>query len=169
MAAAAAASAGQAAWNMGVWLIGYNRKTMRESRTETVLRFLHELGCLNEADVRRLVEQSAPSLKITRQQRDELIVLLTNLVRGARFHTTCGTPISSYLRCERLIEQLLNNLQPHRHKAEPVGPGREEWVLERFLGMGAFGEVWLGRNPLFPEPRAFKFFTREGAREWVNA
>jgi serine/threonine protein kinase len=49
-----------------------------------------------------------------------------------------------------------------------VGPGRQEWILEQFLGMGAFGEVWLGCNPLFPEQRAFKFFTREGAKDWVQ-
>ncbi|MHC1769419.1 MAG: protein kinase [Verrucomicrobiia bacterium] len=31
------------------------------------------------------------------------------------------------------------------------------WVLEKKLGEGGFGEVWLGRNPTTREPRVFKF------------
>jgi WD40 repeat protein/class 3 adenylate cyclase/tRNA A-37 threonylcarbamoyl transferase component Bud32 len=31
------------------------------------------------------------------------------------------------------------------------------WVLEKKLGEGGFGEVWLGRNPTTKEPRVFKF------------
>jgi serine/threonine protein kinase len=34
--------------------------------------------------------------------------------------------------------------------------------------MGSFGEVWVGQNRLFPEQRAFKFFTQEGARDWLE-
>jgi serine/threonine protein kinase len=97
-----------------------------------------------------------------------LAQLVVNLTRGARFHTTQGTPLSSYLRCERLIEQLLSNLQPQRRAGEPVGPGRNDWILERFLGMGAFGEVWLGRSRRHPEPRAFKFCTLPQARDWLE-
>src|SRR5204863_3393520 len=102
-----------------------------------------------------------PPTPVGAEVRTELGDLLTNLVRGARFHTTQGTPLSSYLRCERLIEQLLSNIQPKRRAKEPVGQGRTDWKLEKFLGMGAFGEVWAARNPRFPEPRAFKFFTTE--------
>jgi hypothetical protein len=97
-----------------------------------------------------------------------LATLLTNLTRTCRFHTTQGTPVSSYLRNERLIEQLLANLQPRRKRGEVVGPGRSDWKLERFLGMGGFGEVWLGRAQRYPEPRAFKFVTVTGAQEWLD-
>ncbi len=36
-------------------------------------------------------------------------------------------------------------------------PGEERWVLDRFLGKGGFGEVWLAREDTTGEERAFKF------------
>jgi serine/threonine protein kinase len=123
---------------------------------------------MSEADVRRMVAAWEPERPVDDDARSELTAVLVNLVRGARFHTTQGTPLSSYLRCERLIEQLLANLQPRRRKGEPVGPGRKDWTLDAFVGMGSFGEVWLARAAHYPEPRAFKFFTTEGAREWLQ-
>lgn len=167
-ALAAAAGVATSGYKFGYWMVGHIRKTMQDSCTEDVRQFLHNLGCLNEAEVRQLVENWAATVKIAAAQQEELIALFTNLIHGARFHTQQGTPRSSYVRCEHLIEQLLNNIQPRRSQGESVGPGRQEWILERFLGMGTFGEVWLGRNALVPEPRAFKFFTHEGGSEWLQ-
>ncbi|HVK08562.1 MAG TPA: serine/threonine-protein kinase [Gemmataceae bacterium] len=153
---------------VGQWLTGHIRERMRLADTAKVLKALRDLGCLSDADVRGLVENWKPDPPVGQDIRNELVALLTNLVRGARFHTTQGTPLSSYLRCERLIDQLLANLQPRRRAGEPVAPGWKDWRLERFLGMGAFGEVWLGRHPRYPDPRAFKFFTIDGAKEWLD-
>ncbi|MBN9517562.1 serine/threonine protein kinase [bacterium] len=140
------------------------RDWARTQRTAKVLAFVRQLGLLNDADVRAAVKNWDAPKGITDEDRRELAALLTNLVRGARFHSTQGTPLSSYLRCERLIEQLLQNLQPKRRAGERVG----SWELKSFLGMGAFGEVWRAENPLFPDPRVFKFFTLEGARDWLR-
>jgi hypothetical protein len=156
------------AFTVGQWLVAYLRARTREKRTAEVLKFLHDLGCASEADVHRLVNNWDPPTPVPSALREELAQLLSNLVRGARFHTTQGTALSTYLRCERLIGQLLDNLQPKRRAGERVGPGRTDWKLEQFLGMGSFGEVWLGRNPRHPQPRAFKFCTLPGAREWLD-
>ncbi len=156
------------ALSIGQWLKSHLRKTYQDSKAKDVLTFLQKLGCVNEDDIRKLVEGYKFPKPLERKYRDELIMLLTNLSRGARFHSTHGTALSSYLRCERLLEQLLANIQPRRNTGEPVGPGWMEWKLERFLGMGAFGEVWLGKSKLHPDPRAFKFFTLTGAKEWLR-
>src|SRR5262249_45189638 len=43
------------------------------------------------------------------------------------------------------------------------------WRLTRFLGMGAFGEVWEAQNSAFPEPYAVKFFTSPDSAQWIKA
>ena len=166
-ALSSAAGAAGGTVTVGRWLVSYLRARTRERRTAEVLKFLHDLGCVREAEVQELVKNWQPATPVDPAVRVELTLLLTNLVRGARFHTTQGTPLSSYLRCERMIEQLLANLEPKRRAGEPVGPGRRDWKLEQFLGMGAFGEVWVGRNPRFPIRRAFKFFTTAGCKDWL--
>jgi serine/threonine protein kinase len=60
-------------------------------------------------------------------------------------------------------------METYRKRGQPVSGGLVDWKLERFLGKGAFGEVWMGRNPGHPEPRAFKFFTQPGASDWLIA
>ena len=47
--------------------------------------------------------------------------------------------------------------QRPRFKPGDLVPGRSDWVLERHLGGGGFGEVWLARHPRLRE-RAVKFF-----------
>jgi serine/threonine protein kinase len=144
------------------------RNRMRNAPAQKVLQTLHDLGCMKEGQIRTLIRQWRPGIEVTATQREELAGLLTNLTRTCRFHTTDGTPSSSYLRSERLLEQLLANLQPKRKTEEPVGPGRSDWKLVQLLGMGSFGEVWLGRAQHYPEPRAFKFITVEGASDWLR-
>jgi serine/threonine protein kinase len=152
------------------WLVGYIRKKGHLNRADEIKKWLESLGCLSESAVRQLVEDWAATLStpLGKEMGEELIDLLINLTRGARFLTTNGTPRSSYLRCEKLIDQLLTNLQPVRKRGQLAGPGFS-WRLERYLGQGTFGEVWLGQNTEgFPKPWAFKFFTHQGAQEWVR-
>src|SRR5262249_29745236 len=139
--------AARGAVSLGQAVVAYLRKRAREQKTADVLKFLHDLGCATENEVRRLVADWDPPGPCTPEAKEELAGLLTNLVRGARFHNTQGTPLSSYLRCERLIEQLILNLQPKRRAGDKLPGG---WQLKQFLGMGSFGEVWVGRNPLHP-------------------
>lgn len=167
---AVSATAGAVTTTVAVsgWLVNYLRRLNRNRKANEVLQWLKDLGSLSEADVRRVVDAWDPPTRVSKEVREELIQLLANLVRTSRFHSTQGTPLSSYLRCDRLIEQLLNNLQPKRRAGVPIGKARPEWVLERFLGMGSFGEVWVGRNQHFPTPRAFKFFTAPDSKEWLK-
>ncbi len=141
----------------------YLRNWSRNQKTAQVLEFMQRLGLLNEADVRQAVGNWRAPQGFSEANRQELIVLLINLIRGARFHSTQGTPLSSYLRCERLIEQLIQNIQPKRKAGEAI----QNWVLKSFLGMGSFGEVWRAENPLYPNEHVFKFFTQERSRDWL--
>lgn len=145
-------------------LIKYLRDRARTQKTSQVLAFVKQLGLTTEADVKAAVESWAMPKGFTEENRNEMIGLFGNLVRGARFHSTQGTPLSSYLKCERLIEQLLQNIQPKHRSGKKIN----DWELKRFLGMGSFGEVWMAANPHYPERRAFKFFTKPDAPEWLE-
>ncbi len=145
-------------------LTSYLRDWARTQKTVRVLAFMEQLGLVSETEVREAVKNwNAPKI-FTPAQKEELTDLLINLVRGARFHSTNGTPLSSYLRCAHLIEQLLQNIQPKRRAGEKI----QNWELKSFLGMGAFGEVWRAENLLYPTPHVFKFFTLEGSRDWLR-
>src|SRR5438552_1875898 len=97
-ALAGAAGTASGTITVGRWLVSYLRTRTREKRTAEILQFLHDLGCVREADVQELVKNWQPPTPVDPAFRAELALLLTNLVRGARFHTTQGTPLSSYLR-----------------------------------------------------------------------
>jgi hypothetical protein len=151
------------------WLKDYLHKAAARS-PDAVHELLQDLGCRSAPSIRRLVETWASDPKvrgrISAVQREELVALLINLTRGGR--STCGTLGSSATRNQELLSLLLANIQPGRRHGEPVGVGWEDWKLERFLGKGSFGEVWLARNPGHPDPQAFKFFMEDKAREWLQ-
>ena len=145
-------------------VIKYLRDQARKQKAADVLAYVRQLGLKTETDVRQAVESWEMPKGFTEENRNEMICLLTNLVRGARFHSTQGTPLSSYMRCERLIEQLLQNIQPKRRAGDKIN----DWELKRFLGIGSFGEVWMAANPRLREKRAFKFFTQPDAAQWLE-
>ena len=148
-------------------IVDFFQQRVPNRRADELKKLLEDVGSNTEQGVRHIVEGFEFPRPLQHSEKEELIALLVNLTRGARFLTTQGIPRSSYLRCERLLEHLLTSLKPVRLCGEPVAHGLPDWRLERFLGMGAFGEVWLARNPGFPEPRAFKFFTQEEGQEWL--
>ncbi len=143
------------------FLIRYLRRLGVERKAGEIRQFLEDLGNTGEHDLRAMVEnwrrQCHPHCP--EAQVDEVITVLLNLTRKARFLTTQGGARSSVLRSLPLIEKLISELEPTRKRGERVVPG-QDWTLERFLGMGTFGEVWLARNRGYPMPRAYKFFTR---------
>lgn len=146
------------------YLVRFLRNRARGQKSAEVLTFFKQLGVKTEADVRAAVENWEMPKGFTEENRNEMLGLLTNLVHGARFHSTQGTPLSSFLRCEHLIDQLLQNIQPKHRAGEKIN----DWELKRYLGKGSFGEVWMAINPRHPEYRAFKFFTQPDAQEWLD-
>jgi hypothetical protein len=154
----------------GNWLRQYLQKVGRDRKAKEVREFLERLGSTGEHEVRHLVEGWRPTskVKLTEEECEWLIALLVNLTRKARFITTQGASRSSILRSQALLEQLMSDIQPVRQKGQHVAENYD-WTLERYLGAGTFGEVWMARNPyFFPPVRAYKFFTRPDALHWVR-
>jgi serine/threonine protein kinase len=145
-------------------LIAQLGKRWRHKKASEVMAFLRELGLKTDKDVRQAVESWSAPPNFTTQHKEELIGLLINLVHSARFHSTNGNPGSNVLRSAQLIEQLLQKVQPKRKSGDKV----DDWQLKLFLGMGTFGEVWKAVNPLYHAPHVFKFFTQDGARDWLK-
>lgn len=79
-------------------LIDLLRRRGRNKKTTEVLEFLDQLGLKAEADVRQAVKNWSPPEGFSEAHKTELIALLINLTRGARFHSTQGTALSSYMR-----------------------------------------------------------------------
>jgi hypothetical protein len=165
----AAHEVAQATVGVYQWICDRISNWSRRAPAQEVQEQVEKLAKVSESEIRQVAAMilAQGGASISGERREELIGILLNLTRGARFLTTHGTPRSSYLRCERLLDQLMSDVQPVRRWGEPVAPG-QPWVLQRYLGMGSFGEVWLARNPLHPTPRAYKFFTRPGSGEWLR-
>jgi serine/threonine protein kinase len=153
------------AYRVKDWLYDY----FQNKSDKSIYEALAAAGSLADADIRKRVGELTAHSKLSAGEAEELTNLLINLAHGARAHSTQGTLRSSFVRCERLIDQLLQGILPARAKGEPVSSGLVEWTLERFLGMGSFGEVWEVRNTGFPEARAVKFFTKADAAQWIKA
>jgi eukaryotic-like serine/threonine-protein kinase len=152
------------------WAIRQIKKFALEKKGAEIQRFLQELGLATESAIRDMVEEAGRKIPgFSPDRQEEIIHLLVSLSCGARFLTTHGQPRSSYLRSEKWLDLILSNFQPARKAGEMVAPGKD-WTLERFLGMGSFGEVWMARNKHSQRlpPRAFKFFTRAEAQEWIR-
>jgi serine/threonine protein kinase len=166
LAGAVVSKAGVTVYNILVEKVKAWSKDQTEAK---LLQTLRDLGSLSDADVRKRAEQFARQEQLTDAQCDELTTLLLKLVHGSRFHTTHGTPCSGYVRCKDLVQQLLDRLLPLKRAGTPVAVGHMDWRLVRFLGMGAFGEVWLAENRHFhPKERAYKFFTRPDGSQWLS-
>jgi len=99
------------------FVVPWLRHWSRERKATQIAAFIHQLGLKTEGDIKTAVGTWEMPKGFTETHRAEMVVLLTNLTRGARFHSTQGTPLSAYLRCERLIEQLIQNIQP-KHRGE---------------------------------------------------
>ncbi len=154
---------------IGSRFVHYIKKIGRERKATDIREFLENLGNTGEREVRQMVVDwdRSQKLQLTGPDREALIALLLNLTRKARFVTTHGAARSSLMRSMNLIEQLVSDIQPARKSGEPVAKNHD-WILERYLGMGTFGEVWMAVNPGFHHRRAYKFFTRPNSLQWIR-
>jgi serine/threonine protein kinase len=145
------------------------REKSQEMEPEEVRQLLEKLGATSAPEVRSLVrEMLGHEKRITDAQREDVAAVLISLTRGANLLNSQGGPRSCYVRCKDLLDQMLRDIQPKRNAGEQVCPNHN-WVLRRFLGMGTFGEVWLAENTQARGfRRAYKFFTHEGATQWLS-
>jgi serine/threonine protein kinase len=149
---------------------GWLFDAFKDKSDKNIYDALAAAGNLADSDIRKRVADLVSQKKLSACEGEELANVLINLAHGVRAHSTQGTFRSSFVRCERLIDQLLQGILPTRHKGEAVAQNAMvDWTLERFLGMGSFGEVWEARNAAFPERRAIKFFTKPDAAQWIKA
>ncbi len=158
--------------NVSDWVVEIVNTWSRRKTSETIQGQVATIATATESDIRLAATRAFaknPKSIIPEAKREELIGVLINMARNVRAQTSYGSLSSdgSFLRSERLLDQLLHDVEPVRHVNEPVAPG-SPWILKRHLGMGSFGEVWLARNPGYPIPRAYKFFTKDGSGEWLR-
>jgi serine/threonine protein kinase len=151
------------------WVVERINSWSRRTSSRKIDEQLVKIGKATEPEIRKEAEKAFAKAKeaIPKEQREELIGILINMARNVRARNSLGGMRSSYLRSERLLDELLCGVEPARRWGEPVAAG-QPWVLQRYLGMGSFGEVWMARNPHYPIPRAYKFFTRAGSGEWLR-
>jgi serine/threonine protein kinase len=160
----------QAVVNITGVVMGRFRENTQQMDTEEMRRLLETLGATSANEVRSLVrEMLGHEKRITDAQREDVAAVLISLAHGANLLNSQGGPRSCYVRCQDLLEQMLESIPPKRKAGEQVCPNHN-WVLRRFLGMGTFGEVWLAENTQAKglSRRAYKFFTHDGATDWLR-
>ena len=107
---------------------------------------LEAWGRLSTRQVWMVAHQAVPGKTPAEvAKRGEVAALLLNLTRGARVVSSQETASSYALRHDEVLQKLFAMLGTARRPGELIA-GMEDWQLVRFLGMGTFGEVWLGRN-----------------------
>ena len=158
--------------NVADWVVDVVNNWSRKQPSQVIEKQVGTMGTATVETIRSAATKAFannPKSQIPEAQREELIGLMINMARNVRAQTSVGSLSSdgSFLRSERLLDVLLRDVEPVRHANEPVAE-HSPWILKRHLGMGSFGEVWLAKNPDFPTPRAYKFFTRDGSGDWLR-
>lgn len=141
---------------------------------DEVVRRVADFGNLSPGRIRQVVQaQLVDKGKLAASKRDELVTLMVNFARGARLATSEGTLGGSVATAgarSELLAQILAHIQPTRAVGQAVSEKKHhDWVLEKYLGSGAFGEVWLGKSKDQSLLKyAFKFFVNDRAGGWLE-
>ncbi len=151
------------------WVVEKVNRWSWTASSSTIEKQVIGMEKATEAQIRKVAEKAFDESRdlIPRAERDVMIALANNMARNVRARRSYGPLDGSFMRSERLLDLMLRDVEPKRHRGEKIAPG-SPWVLERHLGMGSFGEVWLAVNPGFPIPRAYKFFTQDVSGEWLK-
>jgi serine/threonine protein kinase len=156
--------------NVSDWVIDIVNQWSRKASSATIERQVEKMAKATDSDIRSAADKAFrenPGRNIPEKERETLVGILNNMSRNVRYRSSFGRMDSSFLRSERLLDMLVKGIEPLRHVGEPVTPG-SPWILRKHLGMGSFGEVWMGQNPNYPIPRAFKFFTNDRSGDWLR-
>jgi hypothetical protein len=117
---AAGGVAAQAGRNLYDWLKLSLHAAFKDQSEAKIVQALEAIGNLADGDIRKRVEELARLEHLPAAEAEELTALLINLAHGARFHTTHGTARSSFLRCERWLDQLLHRVLPKPWALDPA-------------------------------------------------
>lgn len=100
--------------------------------------------------------------------------LLDHIFAGFQERQDCVVVSETAEPKRDVLEVVASKLEPARKIGQEVGPGYE-WQLERLLGIGSFGEVWMCGNLRDHDPdhagrncRAFKFFSSVKGANWIE-
>lgn len=166
-AANATFTVAKTSWAVYEWVSKFIGDRLGAADEKSVAQFLEQFANASEREIRRLVDECFTPQSLQPTHREELIIALVRLSQISKNQGSAAKQTSSYLRCKELIASLLAGLKPKRRPGETVGPGWSDWKLKRFLGMGTFGEVWMGESVMMPHPYAFKFFVTDEGKSWL--